>query len=281
MSSDISDTQTKRRRLGLMAALAVVIITSIPQLTLSLARGSHWFGSYAILDYDELTYSAYLNSLIQAKGRTTNPFSGSGEQTRVARENYYSIQFVPPYLIVGLSKLFPFSSSTAFIIMLPLLAFLSSLTIFWLLYEVSGDDKLAAIGLLIVLLCGRLLSENPLAPSQAYATFAFLRRYIPAHSLSFFLCFLRLHMAGVFHENIARLPVEHDSWIEFMRNDLFVFLFMDRCSRMAGLYYCSTIPRLSERTRPDHQTAWICRRSSSIGIYSLLLLTLEEGKDNR
>src|SRR5262245_59602003 len=84
--------------LGIAAALAVVVITSIPQLNLSIKRGSNWHGSYAVIDYDELTYSAYLNSFIRGQGRTTNPFTGTA-----GGENYYSIQFLPSFLVASFS----------------------------------------------------------------------------------------------------------------------------------------------------------------------------------
>jgi len=81
------------------------------------------------------------------------------------------------------------TASTAFIWLLPLMAFVSALTLFWLIKEVTGNDQTAAVGTVIILLCGRLVSENPFVSEQLYGTFAFLRRYIPAVAFPFFLAF--------------------------------------------------------------------------------------------
>ncbi|HEU5132291.1 MAG TPA: hypothetical protein VFT26_09320, partial [Pyrinomonadaceae bacterium] len=58
-----------RWRLGVIAAAIVVVVTSIPQVSLIVKRGGEWRGSYALIDFDELSYSAYLNSLIQGGPR--------------------------------------------------------------------------------------------------------------------------------------------------------------------------------------------------------------------
>jgi len=176
-------------RFGVLAALAVVFVTSIPQLNLIIRRGHNWHGSYALIDFDELTYSAYLNGLINGRGRKSNPFSDLHEESSSRSENYYSIQFVPAYATLFFSRLLRLSASTTFILISPLMAFLSSLALFWLLRGLIADDKFAAIGVLIVLLCGRLVSESPLIAAQLYGAFAFLRRYVPAVPFPLFFIF--------------------------------------------------------------------------------------------
>jgi hypothetical protein len=74
-------------------------------------------------------------------------------------------------------------------LLLPLMAFASSLAIFWLLLKITDDPRKAAVGVLIVLLCGRLVSENPFVSIQYYGSFAFLRRYIPAVPFPLFFLF--------------------------------------------------------------------------------------------
>ena len=69
------------------------------------------------------------------------------------------------------------------------MALLSSLTLFWLLRLVTEDARAASIGVLIVLLCGRLVSESPFIATQYYGAFAFLRRYTPALPFPLFFLF--------------------------------------------------------------------------------------------
>jgi hypothetical protein len=174
-----------RWRFGVFVGFAVMVVTFIPQLDLLIRRGADWQGSYALIDYDELTYSAYLQSLIEGRPRRNNPYSG----TEQGAENYYSIQFLPPYAIALSSRVLRISASTAFIVLLPISAFASSLAVFWLLSEVTGNYRAGAVGVLIVLLCGRLVSESPFVVMQSYGAFAFLRRYIPAVPFPLFFMF--------------------------------------------------------------------------------------------
>jgi hypothetical protein len=180
-----------RWRLGALAGLAVVLVTLIPQLSLWMARGRDWNGAYAYIDTDELAYSAYLNSLIQGKPRRNNPESPDlGTVNSPKPESLFSIQFLPPYLVAFPAQLFGLSASTAFVLLIPLLAFGSSMAVFWLLVEITGDDKTAALGLLLILLCGVLASANLLTADNHYGVFSFLRRYIPsvAFPFVFFFC---------------------------------------------------------------------------------------------
>ena len=87
------------RRLGLIAAAIVVVVTSIPQVSLIIKRGDEWQGSYALIDFDELSYSAYLNSLIQGRPRQNNPYLGRESDQRAIGESYFSIQFLPAYAV--------------------------------------------------------------------------------------------------------------------------------------------------------------------------------------
>lgn len=185
-----SSTQTKPRlahwRLGFLAAAAVVVVTSIPQAAMIARQGSAWHRSYALLDFDEVSYSAYLNSLIQGRSRRNNPYLGDAAG---AHESLFSIQFIPPYAMALPARTLGISTSTAFILLLPLMAFASGLAVFWLLYQITNSETTSAVGTLIVLLCGRLISESPFSMEQTYASFAFLRRYIPAIPFPVFFLF--------------------------------------------------------------------------------------------
>jgi hypothetical protein len=174
-----------RWKFGILAGLAVVLVTMIPQVSLWIQRGAEGHGAYAIVDPDELGYSSYLNSLIHGRSRRNDPYAG-GVTTK--NETFYSIQFFPPYALAFVAGLFGLSAPTVFVLLTPLFAFLSSLAVFWLLTEVTGDDKTASIGVLLVLLCGILTSANPFE-ENAYAVFSFLRRYVPAVPFPLFFVF--------------------------------------------------------------------------------------------
>jgi len=188
-----SSSQPQRRfahwRLGFLAAIAVVVVTSIPQASMIAKQGSAWHGSYAILDFDEVSYSAYLNSLIEGRPRRNNPYLGNEPSGAATHESLFSIQFIPPFAIALPARALGISTSTTFILLLPLMAFASSLAVFWMLYQITNNEATSAVGTLIVLLCGRLISESPFAIEQTYSSFAFLRRYIPAVPFPLFFLF--------------------------------------------------------------------------------------------
>lgn len=177
-------------KLAALAALAVVAVTLIPQISVWAARGRGWEGAYAITDPDELVYSAYLNAIIHGQPRRYDPFlARQGAPEGVPRETYFSIQFLPPYVTALVARFFGLSASTTFILLTPLLAFASSMAVFWLLSEVSGDYKWSSIGVVVILLCGVLPSANLITTENYYAVFSFLRRYIPAVPFPLFFIF--------------------------------------------------------------------------------------------
>jgi hypothetical protein len=177
-------------RLGIIAAAVVVVVTSIPQLNLIIKQGASWQGSYAIVDFDELVYSGYINALINGRPRRSNPLLAKQPDQQNTGESYFSIQFLPAFAVALPARALGISASTAFILLTLLMAFVSSLAIFWLLLQITKNQATAAVGTLIVLLCGRLVSENPFTTVQYYSSFAFLRRYVPAlpFPLFFFFC---------------------------------------------------------------------------------------------
>jgi hypothetical protein len=187
---DMDNRRHIRWKLGALAGLVVVIVTFIPQAVFWVHRGTQWQGSFAIIDYDEVGYSAYLNSIIEGRPRRNNPYTGPENTLAAATvENLYSIQFVPPYAIAIPARIIGISASTVFILLLPIMALISTLAVFWLLVEVTANSRVAAVGVLIVLLCGLLAAEYPFAPTQSVGTFAFLRRYLPAVPFPLFFIF--------------------------------------------------------------------------------------------
>ena len=175
-----------RWKFGILAGLAVVLVTMIPQVSLWVERAGDGHGAYAIVDPDELAYSGYLNSIVNGKSRRNDPFLGGASTDH---ETYFSIQFVPTYALAFVAKLSGLSTATVFILLSPLFAFLSSLAVFWLLSEITGDEKVAAVGVLLALLCGILASANLLIEDNHYAVFSYLRRSVPAFAFPLFFVF--------------------------------------------------------------------------------------------
>ena len=175
--------------LGVLAGLAVTLITTIPQMSFWIEQRTNSHGAYVLTDPDELVYSAYLNSIIAGKARRNDPFLTRLNESAVAHETYFSLQFLPPFAVAFIAKLVGFKAATAFILLTPLFAFASSLALFWLLCEIAGDAKSAAVGVLLVLLCGVLAAANLLTEPHYYAPFSFLRRYIPAIPFPLFFVF--------------------------------------------------------------------------------------------
>jgi hypothetical protein len=175
-----------RWKFGILAGLAVVLVTMIPQVRLWIDRGGEGHGAYAIVDPDELVYSAYLNSIVNGRSRRNDPYFAG---LSIEHETYFSIQFFPAYALAFIANLFGFSTPTVFILFTPVFGFLSSLAAFWLLNEVTGDEKVAAIGVLLILLCGLLASANLLIEDNYYAVFSFVRRYVPGFAFPLFFVF--------------------------------------------------------------------------------------------
>jgi hypothetical protein len=140
------------------------------------------------MDTDELVYSAYVKALLDGKPRRNNPYLSASAPS--PHESYFSIQFLPPHLVALTGRLLKLSTPTVFLLLLPFMAFVSALAVFWLMREVIGEDSAAAVGVLIVLLCGVFASPAPItAHNNFYAEFSFLRRYIPAVPFPLFFVF--------------------------------------------------------------------------------------------
>jgi len=191
-------TKNPTWKFWLIPVLIVLILAIYPQLNLWLAKGSAWHGAYAVSNYDEPAYSAYVNSLINGRPRKNDPFIGTDDSPEYPQsESFYSIQFIPPYAIALPARMFGWSASTAFIILNFLIAVFSALAIFALLREITKDDLLSSVGVLTVLCLGTALAFQ--GALQRFVTgtnlsefFPFLRRYQPGFAFPIFFVFCLL-----------------------------------------------------------------------------------------
>lgn len=186
-----------RWRLGLLAAVAVMLLALYPQLDLWIERGTNWQGSYAHVDSDEVAYSAYLAALIDGRPRRNDPYTGrdDGPISR-QHESLFSIQFVQPFALGRLARLLGLSASTVFILLMPVIALASSLAIFWLLTLLTNDERVAAASVLVVLCLGTFgpvyitwQSLRGMDTTYAFSFLPFLRRFQPALAFPFFFLF--------------------------------------------------------------------------------------------
>src|SRR4051794_21195484 len=105
-------------------ALILVLLALYPQLTLWTSGSTG--GSYFVSNYDEPAYSAYVNSLVEGRPRTFDPFL----QQNSEYESLYSVQAIPAYLIAMPARVFHLSTSTTFILLIVLLALVSYFALF-------------------------------------------------------------------------------------------------------------------------------------------------------
>jgi hypothetical protein len=171
----------------------MVLLSLIPQIHLWVVRGRDWNGAYVSPQGDEPLYSAYINSLIDGRTRKNDPDGGKDSSASAPLpESGFSIQFVPAYAIAFSARTLHVSASTAFIVLIAVAALLASLSVFWLLNCVTGDDQFAAAGTLFVLCLGGAAGSYGLFGTLidvAFPALPFLRRYQPAAAFSLFFVF--------------------------------------------------------------------------------------------
>jgi hypothetical protein len=194
---------------GVLAATAMVLVSLIPQIHLWCVRGTDWNGTYAPIQGDEYLYSAYVNALIDGRPRLNDPFAGRDSTPESPLpESTFSIQFIPAYVISSLARAFGASASTAFIVLVGTTGLLASLSVFWLLTSVTGNGRLAAVGVLLVLCCGALAGAHGLVGillnHKGTAFMPFLRRYQPAAVFPLFFVFCGLVWRALISENKHR-----------------------------------------------------------------------------
>lgn len=203
-------SQSKRTKLrwhlGALAGLAMAILGVYPQINLWAMRGSDWNGAYAYNDIDEVAYASYLQALIDGRPRRNDPFTGRDDSTEAPQpESLFSIQLIPPYAIALTARAFGLDARWAMIITGALSAFATALALFWLFGLVTGDDRLAATGALMVLCLGTLACAQGAILQifdlgWAYPYLPFLRRYLPALAFPVFFLFCALVWRSIKHE---------------------------------------------------------------------------------
>src|SRR5437868_5827411 len=175
---------------GVLAALAMALLSLFPQIDLWHMRDADWQGGIAFHAYDEGIYAAYVNGLILGRSRRIDPLA-SYEAGKPQPESLFSIQFVPAYLIALPARALGLTAAQAFIILTPLVAFFSTLLIFYLLALVLGDEALASVGALCVLIFGTLVARDGvvlkwMGDPTFFGFFPFLRRYQPGAAFPLF-----------------------------------------------------------------------------------------------
>jgi hypothetical protein len=184
-----------RWRWGVIAALAITLLSLFPQCFFWWERGQHWNGGQVFFYTDEPAYAAYVNCLIQGRPRRNDPYTGRDEnEGDQLSESIFSIQFLPAYLVALAARVFGLTTASAFIFLTPIVAFLTSLAVFRFLAAVTEEDQTAAAFVPVVLCLGILLSGNGvicafLGRQTTFVYLPFLRRYTPAVAFPCFLLF--------------------------------------------------------------------------------------------
>ncbi len=178
-----------RWRCGILVGAFFVLLSLYPQFYLKHQRGEHYNGATFFYDFDEQAYEAYLQALIDGKPRRNDIYAGVPPPHN--DETLLSIQVFPAYSIALPAKVFNVSAETAFIFVSMFSAFLTSLTLFWLIANITKSSKMAAIGTLFVLIFGAVVAGNGalkdiLGLGSATISLPFLRRYTPAATFPFF-----------------------------------------------------------------------------------------------
>jgi len=187
-------------RWGLLAATVVTLLSLCPQFHLWVTGHESWRNAVAYNQGlgDEVAYAAYVNALIDGRPRRNDPYTGRDDKPNTPLpESLFSIQFVPAYALALPARALGISATTAFMILTPLVACASALSVFCLIFLVTGNNRLAAAGVLVVLCLGTLVSAEGTLSSlvggeRHFDYLPFLRRYQPAASFPLFLIFLIL-----------------------------------------------------------------------------------------
>jgi hypothetical protein len=187
----MTNSKSEAWKYALLPTLIVLFLAILPQINIWLVKGWAWQGAFVVSNYDEVAYSAYVNSLIEGRPRKNDPFTGLDN---IPGETLYSIQLIPAYAIAWPAKLLGLSASTAFVILNFLIAVFSSLAIFALLRAITQDNLLAGIGVLVVLCLGTATAfqgelQHMILENYLCDFFPFLRRYQPGFAFPLFFVF--------------------------------------------------------------------------------------------
>ena len=178
---------------------------------------------------------------MDGRTRRNDPFAGRDDNPKAPLpESTFSIQLVPPLVIASLAKIFRVSASTAFIVLMALAGLLASLSIFWLLFSISSDSRLTAVGTLLVLCFGTAAAGHGLVgvllTGDASVGLLFLRRYQPAASFFLFFVFCTLTWRALTAESVWRSRLFFCTRTDLLCTAGFLIsLLMERRARLAAV----------------------------------------------
>lgn len=178
-------------KFGILVGLISIFFGLYPQIDLWQKRGKDFHGTFASNDLDEIAYAAYLQALIDGRPRKNDPYSGRDESAETPQpESIFSIQFLPPLVLSIPARIVGANASQTFIWASAIFIFLTALAMFWLISLITGNEIYAAVGTLLIISTGALVSGlgaiGHLTGGSAYPYLPFLRRYIPAVAFPFF-----------------------------------------------------------------------------------------------
>ncbi len=195
------------------AAIVLAFLAVYPQFNLQKLRGEDFQGAFASCDLDEMAYASYIQALIDDRPRRNDPYTGRDAAANNPQpESLFSIQFFPAYLVAVPARVLGWSASEAMPIVSFVSAFLTALTLFWLIFSITKDALFTFTGTLVVMFCSALVIgigaingfyEN----GVAYPFFPFLRRYIPSLAFPFLFAFFACLWNGLQSETKRRRAV--------------------------------------------------------------------------
>ena len=197
-----------------LAVIPILLLSLGPQIHFWLDRGSQWQGAFATHHADEFLYSGYVNALADGRPRRNDPFTGRDDQAnQPLPETAFSIQVVPAFVLSSIGKIPGVSASTTFIALAAAAGLLASLAIFWLLSSITGDYRLAAAGVLFVLLTGTIFAGQGLIGVLLKLDIVslglpFLRRYQPAAAFCLFFIFCTFIWHALTADNLRRARLQ-------------------------------------------------------------------------
>jgi Domain of unknown function (DUF4214) len=155
------ETDRIKWRWGLMAVLAIMVLTVLPQICFVRDRGHQWHGANAAMHPDEVAYASYIASLIRGRPRRNDPYTGREDQPGApVSESLFSIQIVPAYLTALPARWLGLTASNVFMAFPVLFAGAASLAVFWLLTLLTRDERMAAAGTWFILGFGTLIARQ-------------------------------------------------------------------------------------------------------------------------
>src|SRR5215204_663781 len=142
-----------------LTGLLFAVVALAPQFDLLSNRGADWNGVYAVSEFDEFAYCAYVQSIIDGKPRRNSPFSGRTDDAQTPqKESLFSIQFFSTYPLALTAWALGLNGSQAMILLSAVVGFLSAFSIFSLFYIFFRHAPLSFVGTATVLFSGALVA---------------------------------------------------------------------------------------------------------------------------